>query len=184
MKQIKLFIIGMIIALGLSGCGVGEYKRRNEKEPSIPQKTESLNYSDEQIVFIKEYENWAEGYQYSVSYVTANGNEYSFSYYGDYGSESYEPKDVLSFPREEVKRTISQEEMKELIQAFQKVGKLEFTTESFACDYGEDSVYGIKYDEQGNASFVYLGSFGDNHYIPDDKNAKKICNYFGLEWKK
>lgn len=182
MNNKKLLIVGLTIVMLLTACGISNNVDLNNLDLFASENVEALNYLDDQIVFIKQYSNWAEGYQYFASYVTANGNVYSYSYDGDYSSEPYKIGDVLDFPRDEVNNTISSKEMKKLISSFEKVGDIEFTEESFGCDFGQDSVYGVKYDEQNNAEFIYLGSFGDNHYIPNDKYAKKICQYFGLDW--
>lgn len=148
----------------------------------VEDKDELSEYLDDQIVFIKQYSNWAEGYQYSATYVTANGNEYSYSYYGGYETEPYTLEDVLNFPKDEVEKTLSQEEMKRLVTLLENTGDIQFVKEDYACDFGQYSVYGVKYDEQDNAQFILLGTFGDIHEIPKDKSARKICNFFDVNW--
>lgn len=165
----RIIISMLTVCLLLSGCG---------------RKNPYPNLNADQIVFFKVYENWAEGYVYRANYITANGNVYTYEFEGDYGSDYYDVEDVFTFPLNDVTDTISSEQMSEMLFELSKVGEIEFNKVSFAQDYGAYTVYGVTYDEAGSYTIKKLGVFGDNHSIPEDKHARKICNMMGIEWER
>lgn len=160
-------IMGMLaVCMVLSGCG---------------RKNPYPNLKDDQIVFFEVYENWAEGYEYRANYITANGNVYTYEFFG--GSDYYNVDDIFIFPLDSVTDTVSSEQMTEMLYELSQVGLVEFDEVPFACDYGAYTVYGVTYDESGSYTIHKLGTFGDNHAIPKDKHARKICNLMGLDWE-
>lgn len=191
MKKILIMVIAS--ALFLVGCENVTDDISNEsaafdpKETVLAEPSQGQNpypyLNGDEIVLIKMYSNWAEGYQYRANYVTANGNEYSYEYNGDYGSDSYSVDDVFNFPLDDVAQTFTEEQMTEILYDLSQVGTVKFEEALFADDYGSYTVYGVVYNEIGDKKVIELGTFGDSHLIPDDINAKKVCNFMGVNWE-
>jgi hypothetical protein len=53
----------------------------------------------------------------------------------------------------------------------------EFTSEQNSNDYGQNTYYGVIYDERGNGQFVEIYSFGDFIRTMQDTNAQKVAKW-------
>lgn len=171
---------------------IGYVSKRSDNKPiehiePIVTTDGSVDISDtdieQDIVFFEEYKNWAAGYQCRVTAVDRYGNEYDYDF-------SDEPEDMPDLEKlDKMKELVSkndsknnlysQDEMKYLYELLQKVDKnAGFDEEGAMCDYGQRSLYGVRYDDNGSCDLVLLESYGDWMSQPKDKNAKMIYEYF------
>lgn len=140
---------------------------------------------DEDIAFIKINTNFASGFQCHGVIYDKKGNEYYFDFSDNYPEsiEDYVPLDRIknAYRNNEIlrKNSFTDENMTYMSSLINKIDpKAEFIEEPYAADYGIETLYGLKYNEDGTEELVKLFSFGDFIQTPTDKNADELYKYF------
>lgn len=147
----------------------------------------SINIKDtvinQDIVLINHYTNWAWGYQSYGSFIDKDGNLYEFDF-------SDLPCDISA--QEEIGKMLeirenekpvgnfcNEKKLKYLYELLYKVDEnAGFDEENVSCDAGQDTLYGVRYEEDGSSVLVKIYSDGDWIENPKDKNAQKLCKYY------
>ncbi len=169
----KIFAAGLS-AVMLVGCS------------SVPEFSdeEIENTQTGEIVFIESYINFAEGYEYNGYFVDKNGMKYTYDF-SDFKGITLEEQ------LEKMQEIIDAEEgeygwkiftpysLKYMYRYLLEVDEnAEFEVENQACDCGQNSLYGVRYDENNIPEAILIYSYGDNEKKPLDKNAQKIYDYY------
>ncbi|MDO5559738.1 MAG: hypothetical protein Q4F95_09085 [Oscillospiraceae bacterium] len=191
----KFIIIALLLSALLVPSMMGYVKKANLTiENKTPDKVETMDSTidnnitqiDQDIVFIKSYSNWASGYQYNGSFVDKNGNVYEFDFSDKDENITCEQlldemTNIMNSTTDKVSK-FGAYEMNYMYELLQKVDEnAEFTEKSEACDYGQVSLYGIRYDSDGKPYKVLINSYGDVRREPLDKDAQKLSKCFGSD---
>lgn len=148
--------------------------------PSMELKTlEKLN--EEDIIFVKQYKNWAEGFQNECYFVNAKG-EIFWAYLWDEDEKYSQIEELLiylnTYKETEPVGVIDKEQVEKYYQMYidaDKYAKIEEIPT--ANDAGQDTIYGIGYKEDGKSHVQTMYSWGDYEKINEDENAQMVASW-------
>lgn len=142
------------------------------------------------IVFICVYRNAAWGFQFRGTAIYDNGHIVSFALTenkyksmtqdNDENTQEFNTKLLEYVISRPVDNTIvlNKTDIVSNYLLFLKVDRnAEFISEQNRYDYGQNTYYGVIYDERGNAQFVEIYSFGDFIRTMQDTNAQKVAKW-------
>lgn len=152
----------------------------------------SPKYSEEEIentqtgeiVFIESHINYAWGYQDVGYFVDKNGIKYTYDFSDKKGLTLEEQLEKMQEIIDESDNTqptyiFTPYSLKYMYRYLLDVDEnAGFEVEGKMCDYGQDSLYGIRYDENNVPTAILIHSYGDNEKLPLDKNAQEIYDYY------
>lgn len=163
LPRLWILVILSITTLHLTACS------KSAPSPEIP---------DEGIIIIKEYVNWAWGYQHHGSFIDIKGNVYEFdfsdsAYRNDITTEQEFLEELESIYQSS--QPIASVDASLIEKCYLKIAEIdlnaEIKSESAACDMGQNSLYVLS-----NHQMVLLNSIGDLNKERDDKAAREIVN--------
>lgn len=170
-------VISLILALfSLVGCS-----SNIKMDKSIDIENIEIN---QDIVFIYQYTNWAWEYQNYGSFIDKNGKSYKFDFSEEPEDMSYEEMldnmtEIMENDNTSTGYYFNNEDMKYLYALLYKVDENSgFDEECVACDAGQRTLYGVRYNKDGSAEKIQIYSDGDWLRKPNDKNAQKLYNYY------
>ncbi len=170
MKKLISLMFSIVFIISLSGC--------NKSENNIDVENIEIN---QDIVFINQYSNYAWGYQCYGSFIDKNGNAYKFDFSDDKISDDEKLEKMAEIMKTEnpASNIFDGQSMKYMYSLLYKIDKnAGFDEESVACDAGQNTLYGVVYNEDSSAEFIQIYSNGDWEIKPLDPNAKKLCDYY------
>ncbi len=140
---------------------------------------------DEDIAFIKINSNFSVGFQCSGIIYDKKGNEYNFNFSDNYpqSTEEFVPLERIknAYRNTEClrKNSFTDENMTYMNSLVNKIDpQSEFIEEPYMNDYGIETLYALKYNEDGTEELVKVFSFGDFIHTPTDKNADELYKFF------
>lgn len=186
-KQILQILICTTILGMISGCGKSDNKKITPGTDT-EQTTEVTNTIPESakddIIFITDYSNYAEGYQESGTFIDGSGNVYAYDFNGEYlpeyylsENEGYEFIEKLRLIKEnsEPTGTCDISALSQMYNEALKIDpKAEYENEFAANDAGE--TYKYFYDSE-NDELILISGTGDTDITPTDKHAKTVSQY-------
>ncbi|MGN0606237.1 MAG: hypothetical protein ACI4JM_06920 [Oscillospiraceae bacterium] len=166
----KIFI-AVLSLLMLSICGIIFYN-------------ESIVEGD--IILINNHQNGSEinGYRNAGIFIDKYGKiyDYDFSEISDditFEEEMEKFSDIME-QSEGTESNFTENDMKYIYSMLKKVDEnSDFTYgNQHMWDYGQDTLYGIRYDKDNQPHKIKLYSYGDVDEIPVDRNSQKIYDYY------
>jgi len=145
-----------------------------------------MNYTSgkidgEDIIFVKQYTNWANGFQHYCYYVNANG-EIRYSDLSSKNEAYVDIEDLISYLQDnnnaESIGQIEKESINEYYQHSEKIFPFAgLKEESQGCDMGQINYYRILRGMLGIQTETLLYSFGDWEIINRDKDAQIVADW-------
>lgn len=174
MRKLICVLIVCLMLVSMTGCG------NDLKQYHV----------NDDIVFISVYRNAAWGFQFRGTAIYDNGHIVSFAltenkYYSmttdkDENTQEFQ-KELLEYVSSrpvDKAVTLSAADVASNYLIFLKVDpNAEFTSEQNRNDYGQNTYYGVTYDERGNGVFTEIYSFGDYIRTMQDANAQKVAKW-------
>ena len=155
----------------LAGCGSMPYKEKDISD---------IETGD--IVMIISHKNWAWGYQNSGNFIDRYGKVYQYDFSElppmTFEQELEQFSDIME-QSEGTESNFSENDMKYIYSMLNDVDEnADFKTENIMCDYGQETLFGIRYDESNQPEKIMIYSYGDNERKPLDRNSQKIYDYY------
>ncbi|MBQ8913677.1 MAG: hypothetical protein IJ054_06505 [Lachnospiraceae bacterium] len=192
-KKYISMILCLVLCSSLFGCGKtsdSDNKNTQDTESSKNNDTEvniALDYSENDIILVRDYNNYAEGFVRYGYFVDGGGNIYNYSFsdgfYGDnsfYSNGSYSMIEELQAIQKYAEPTGSCDtSLVEMLYTegmqIDPAAKPE-TGPIFACDAGQSNLY---FHNPKTDEFIVICGAGDTELIPTDKHSEIISNLEG-----
>lgn len=194
-KKIVLIIIGILVILGIvagSVFAVSTYidannkkqekaekkeKKKDKKDKKKKKKNKNNKVKAENIGFLYVSSNFAWGCYFDGYFVDVDGSVYNFNFSDDPDNISLD-RAVTDHDKQSA-YSLSDKDMKKLQDKAASIDDdFELEAYDYAMDLGSNSIYAVIFDDNGGYEQVELGSWGDWILVPNDNNAKYICDFF------
>ena len=192
-KKYISMILCLVLCSSLFGCGKtsdSDNKNTQATESSKNNDTEvniALDYSENDIILVRDYNNYAEGFVRYGYFVDGGGNIYNYSFsdgfYGDnsfYSNGSYSMIEELQAIQKYAEPTGSCDtSLVEMLYTegmqIDPAAKPE-TGPVFACDAGQSNLY---FHNPKTDEFIVICGAGDTELIPTDRHSEIISKLEG-----
>lgn len=191
-KRLISIALCIILIVSMSGCGKEEKKdNKIDDNPTSEPTTEAgkdiaLDYSEDDIILVRDYNNYAEGFVRYGYFVDGGGNIYNYNfadgYYGGYmynSDRSYSMIEELQLIRDNSEPTGSCDtSLVEMLYAegMQIDPDAKPETGMTACDAGQSNLY---FHNPKTDKFIVICGNGDTELIPTDKHSEIISKLEG-----
>lgn len=190
-KRLMSIALCIILIVSMSGCGKKEKKNNkiddNPSEPTTEaDKDITLDYSEDDIILVRDYSNYAWGFVRYGYFVDGKGNIYNYNftdgYYADVilnNEDTYSMTEELQIIQKYAEPTGSCDVS--LVNKIYNEGlQIDPTakpeTGMTACDAGQSNLY---FHNPKTDEFIVINGAGDSELIPTDKHAQVISNLEG-----
>lgn len=180
----KRFAATAISLLLLTGCSGGNQTVDSSQTPTMAPvdiDVSDVKLPDDGIIYINQYQNWAEGYQDYGSFICTDGKVFTFdfstySYGRENDDEIYSADNMTKFElirrNAEPVNILEPERVKAIYSEGIQISPQEtFRTENVACDAGSHTV---TFCDPAKGTQVCLSEYGDYEGELKNKHADKI----------
>ena len=192
-RRLMSIALCIILIVSMSGCGKDAKKNNkiNDNPTSEPTteagKDIALDYSENDIILVRDYNNYAEGFVRYGYFVDGGGNIYNYSFsdgfHGDntfYSNGSYSMIEELQAIQKYAEPTGSCDAS--LVEMLYTEG-MQIDPDAkpengpvFACDAGQSNLY---FHNPKTDEFIVICGNGDTELIPTDKHSEIISKLEG-----
>ncbi|HOF68491.1 MAG TPA: membrane lipoprotein lipid attachment site-containing protein [Ruminococcus sp.] len=190
--MLKKIIFLFLTIFILSGCNNSDSVDSNYNEIVVTMDSNidiENTVINQDIVFINMYKNWSEGYQCNGSLIDKNGYAYSFDFSDkpeDISNEEMvaEMKNIVN-SEEKPSQMFSDKSLKYLYEILYRIDPNSgFKSKNEMFDYGQKTLYGVRYKDDGSLELVKIYSYGDWIEDPKDGYSQKLYEYYTYSTKK
>lgn len=187
-KQFLLYISFIIFIFSLSGCGKASDSNKDKQKITVTESDNDIenqpDYSEDDIIVVCNYSNYAWGYEQDGWFMDGSGNIYSydFSNYDYYilsgnASSDYSLMDELKIIQKNSKptKTCDKGTVNKLYrEGIQIDPTADFVYEEAAYDAGQTNTY---FHNPETDELILIESNGDTNAIPKDMHARIFSDY-------